>query len=216
MKRTFIISGIILALFILWTVIIGSVDVSPVGPLGSSVGLATLNRQFHNMTGVHLELYNITDQLSIIPLAIVCYFAVTGLLQWIHRKKLLLVDHDILALGGFYTVVMALFIFFEICVINYRPIIMPGEELPEAAFPSSHTMLTCVIMGSALPMIRAYIKNTKLQLVLEIVCVLIIVTMVAGRLMSGVHWLTDIFGAVLLSVTLLGIFDGVKELVNKK
>ena len=207
MKQTFIISGIILALFILWTVTVGTVDVAPVGPLGSSVGLSAVNRQFHNMTGVHLELYTITDQLSIIPLAIVCYFAVTGLLQWIRRKKLLLVDHDFLALGGFYAVVMALFIFFEICVINYRPILIDGAL--EASYPSSTTMLVMCVMPTAMIQTHRRVKNTLLR---KILCTLMggfIIFMVVARLLSGVHWLTDIIGSALLSTSLVLLYKTV-------
>jgi undecaprenyl-diphosphatase len=37
-------------------------------------------------------------------------------------------------------------------------------------------------------------------------CVLVAAVTVAARMMSGVHWLTDIIGGVLLSCVLLGLF----------
>ena len=113
MKNKFSVSCFWLTTFILWTVTVLTVDRQAIGPMGSTVGLATLNETFHTLTGVRMELYHITDLLSIIPLTIVIIFALTGLAQWIRRKMLGAVDHDILALGGFYGVVMSLFVFFE-------------------------------------------------------------------------------------------------------
>ena len=50
--------------FILWTVAISIVEIQAIGPKGSSVGFATVNRFVHNLTGVHMELYKITEWLG--------------------------------------------------------------------------------------------------------------------------------------------------------
>ena len=56
MKRKSFYSGLgLLALFIIWTVALGFVDVGEIGPQGSSVGFATLNKMIHNITGVHMS-----------------------------------------------------------------------------------------------------------------------------------------------------------------
>ena len=216
MRKGWIVSIVSGMLFVALIAFVLAYDVAAIGPNGTEIGLSHINQAVHEAIGSHMLWYNITEVLGVVSLLVAATFAGLGCYQMVRRKSLLKVDKQIYVLAGLYVVTMMMYVLFEKVVINYRPVIMPGDELPEAAFPSSHTMLTCVIMGSALPMIKSYVKNTKLQLALEIVCIVIAVTMVAGRLLSGVHWLTDIFGAVLLSVTLLGIFDGIKEIVNKK
>ena len=123
------------------------------------------------------------------------------------------VDKEILLLGCLYIVTLALYVFFEKVIVNYRPMLMPGGEGPEASFPSSHTMLVCVIMGSGLRLLKKYTKkNQTLQLVLTVVFCLILALTVAGRLLSGVHWFTDVLGGLLLSAALLNGYEGLLKL----
>ena len=78
-----------LAAFALWTAAVCLLDVSAIGPQGSSVGLSALNSAFHRLTGVHLSVYLLTDYLSLIPLGFAVGFALLGLVQWIQRRSLL-------------------------------------------------------------------------------------------------------------------------------
>ena len=117
-QRTFYIAACVLAAFLVWTVVIQFVDVQVIGPQGSAVGLATVNRFVHNLTGVHMALYTITDWLSLVPLAFVIGFALLGLVQWTKRKRLLNVDRNLLVLGGFYLVVMTVFALFEVVQLH--------------------------------------------------------------------------------------------------
>ena len=100
--------------FLVWTVLICFVDVRAIGPRESSVGFAALNGYIHELTGVNMPLYVITDWLGLIPIGVAFGFTVFGLLQWIKRKSLLKVDRNILTLGIFYVVVIAVYIFFII------------------------------------------------------------------------------------------------------
>lgn len=84
--------------------------------------------------------------------------------QWVERKSFLKVDLSILALGGFYFVVMAMYFLFEIVVINYRPVL--------------------------------------------------ILFMVIGRLVSGVHWITDIIGGALVSCGLVTTYASVSDITK--
>lgn len=209
MKKKFAAAGIWLTAFLFWTIAVLTADRSPLGPLDSVVGLATMNGLFHKLTGVHMQLYHITDLLSIIPLGIVALFALTGLAQWILRKKLRYVDHDILALGGFYGAVMALFVFFEHFIVNYRPILIEG--VLEASYPSSTTMLVMCVMPTAIIQIRNRVKNRLLRNTLTVLMVVFTLFMVTGRLISGVHWLSDILGGALLSAGLVTLYIAVCE-----
>ena len=185
------------------------VDVAPIGADGTSIGLSHLNQFVFDLFGVNMLWYNITDWLGVAAVLTGFVFVVTGLVQLIKRRSLLKVDREILALGGLYIVVIGLYLFFENVIINYRPIIMPDNTSPEASFPSSHTMLVCVIMGSAAMLINRYIRNKPLNRILRVVCFVIIGVTVVGRLIAGVHWFTDILGGILISVTLLSLYEEV-------
>lgn len=96
-----------LAVFVLWTVLVCHVDVQMIEPDGSCVGFAAMNRAFHELTGVHWTLYIITNWLGLVPLGFMFGFAVLGLVQLIRRRSLCKVDWSVLALDGFYLIVMA-------------------------------------------------------------------------------------------------------------
>lgn len=207
--RKLLTAGIGLLLTVILIALVRLVDVAPIGADGTSIGLSHLNQFVFDLFGVNMLWYNITDWLGVAAVLTGFVFAVTGLLQLIKRRSLLKVDREILSLGGLYIVVIGLYLFFENVIINYRPIIMPDNTSPEASFPSSHTMLVCVIMGSAAMLINRYIRNKPLNRILRAVCYVIIGVTVVGRLIAGVHWFTDILGGILISVTLLSLYEEV-------
>ena len=210
MKHSRIITaGIGLLLTVILIALVRLVDVAPIGADGTSIGLSHLNQFVFDLFGVNMLWYNITDWLGVAAVLTGFVFAVTGLVQLIKRRSLLKVDREILSLGGLYIVVIGLYLFFENVIINYRPIIMPDNTSPEASFPSSHTMLVCVIMGSAAMLINRYIRNKPLNRILRAVCYVIIGVTVVGRLIAGVHWFMDILGGILISVTLLSLYEEV-------
>ena len=206
-KGKFLIIGISGALFALLIVLLRCVDVEPVGAAGTSVGLSHLNRFVFELTGVNMVWYNITDWLGLAAIFAAFLFAATGLVQVIKRRRILKVDKEILALGGLYILVIGIYVLFENVIVNYRPIIMPGCSNPEASFPSSHTMLVCVIMGSTIIIIGKYIKKKSLCMVIRGICAAVIAVTVVGRLISGVHWFTDILGGLLISTFLLALYS---------
>ena len=206
-QRNFCIATCVLLAFLLWTVAIQFVDVEAIGPQESSVGFATINQFVHNLTGVHMSLYTITDWLGLVPLMFVMGFGTLGLIQWIKRKHLLKVDYSIFVLGGFYIVVMAVYVLFEMLVVNYRPVLINGYL--EASYPSSTTMLVMCVMPTAIMQINARIKNNVLKRFVASAIIAFIVFMVIGRLVSGVHWFTDIIGGALLSAGLVLMYRAI-------
>lgn len=206
MKKTRIVStgcGL-LAAFLLWTAAVCLVDVQAIGPKGSEVGFAGLNGWFHALTGVHMALYTITDWMGLIPLAVAMGFGLLGLVQWIKRKRLRKVDGSILLLGGFYLAVLAVFLLFEAFVVNYRPVLIEG--VLEASYPSSTTLLTLCVMPAAMLQWKERIKDKRVRTWILGVSAGFTLFMVGGRLVSGVHWLTDIVGGVLLSAGLVLLY----------
>ena len=212
-QRNFYVAICMLVAFLLWTVVIQFVDVQAIGPQESSVGFATINQFVHNLTGVHMSLYTITDWLGLVPLVFVMGFALLGLIQWIKRKHLLKVDYNILILGGFYIIVMAVYVLFEMLVVNYRPILIGG--ILEASYPSSTTMLVMCVMPTAIMQFNARIKNNVLKRCVASAIIAFNVFMVIGRLISGVHWFTDIVGGALLSAGLVLMYRAIISLEVK-
>ena len=200
----------LLIAFTLWTVAVRFVDVQAIGPRESAVGFSAINGYVHSLTGVHMTLYVITDWLGLVPVAFGFGFAVLGLVQWIKRKRFLKVDFSILVLGGFYTLVTGAYLLFERVVINYRPVLIDG--FLEASYPSSTTMLVLWVMPTALTQLRGRINNPTLNRWVSAAITVFTVFMVVGRLISGVHWITDIIGGILLSAGLVSIYDGVCSL----
>ncbi len=195
-RKMLCVSLCLLVAFVMWTLLVRFVDVRGIGPRGSSVGLATLNQFVHNATGTNMALYVITDWLGLVPIATALGFATLGLCQWVGRRSILKVDRSIIALGVFYIALMSAYVFFEYAVINYRPVLIEG--ILEASYPSSTTLLTLCVMPTAAMQIRARIKNGILRLTSVSVILIFTAFMIVARILSGVHWITDIIGGILL------------------
>ncbi len=204
----------LLLLFVLWTVLIRYVDVQAVGPEGTKVGFASLNARFHRLTGVNMTLYMVTDWLGLVPVFICGCFGLIGLRQWILRKKISRVDPDILLLGGCYLLVIAGYLFFEMVPVNYRPVLIDGYL--EASYPSSTTLLVLSVMPTlAFQAGRRCVRRTCRRLAAAF-SVLFSAFMVTGRLVSGVHWFTDIIGSVFLSAGLFLLYCAAVDLADQK
>ena len=191
--------------FVLWTVLVKSVEVKAIGPEGSVVGFSTINKFIHELTGVNWFLYILTDWLGLVPIAVAFSFAILGLVQLIKRKSLRKVDYNILALGVFYIVVIAVYILFEIVVINYRPTLISGYL--EASYPSSTTMLVMCVMPTAAMQMNMRIKNVIFRRCVVFIIIAFTAFMVIGRILSGVHWISDIIGGALFSVGIVMMYN---------
>ena len=213
MKKKFVTAAVCFGLFLVLILLVKTVDVAAVGPEGTKVGLSKLNVAIHDLFGEHLGWHKVTNVLGYLAILIALGFAAIGGLQLVYRRSVLKVDKEILLLGCLYVVTVIFYVFFEKVIVNYRPILMPDGEGLEASFPSSHTMLSCVILGSGLQLIKKYARKSKtVQLVLTVVFAVMLALIVAGRLLSGVHWFTDIIGGILLSVALLNAWEGAVKL----
>lgn len=210
----FMVTGGLLIFFILYTVLLTYIDVKPIGPNDSTVAFATINGSVQNLFDYNLLLYNITDWLGLVAILVALGFAVLGLMQLIQRKSLLGVDNSILVLGGFYLLVMAAYLFFEYNIVNYRPVLI--NNILEASYPSSTTMLVMCVMPTAMMQFHRLIQNKVVRIVVNILFGVFTVAMIAGRLMSGVHWFTDILGGILLSSTLIMLYYSVNVYIESK
>ena len=85
---------------------------------------------------------------------------------------------------------MGLVPIFEIIPINYRPILIEG--VMEASYPSSTTLLILCVMPTLIEQIQRRLTCVTTKRIITITVIAFSVFMVIGRLISGVHWFTDI------------------------
>lgn len=193
-----------IVLFVIWTILTMTIDVRAAGPSHTPVGFASFNSWFHHFTGVQMPLYTITDWLGLVPICVCLVFGTIGFLQLIQRKSLLRVDHDIIVLGVYYLLVILTYLLFEAFPLNYRPILIDG--CLESSYPSSTTLLVLTVMPTLCFQCRRRLKNNKMNHIIITMTRLFSFFMVVGRLLSGVHWFTDIAGAILLSSGLFSLY----------
>ena len=213
-KRILFLGSIFIAAFIIWTILIQKVDVQPLGVNGTDIGFATINCWFHKLTGVHMGIYTITDWLGLVPICICMIFGGIGCMQLFKRRSLFKVDCDIIFLGAYYICVIFGYLIFEMIPINYRPILIEG--LMEASYPSSTTLLVLCVMPTLAEQVNRRSDNETIKKIVKILVISFSVFMVFGRLISGVHWLTDIVGSIMLSVGLFCIYKAVILLCYKE
>ena len=208
---------------ITYTILVFTVDKAPIGPNDSVVGFAKINGKFAARFGYNPLFDKITDVAMLIAILVAAGFAVLGLMQLIKGKSFAKVDKKIYGLALVYIVVMVLYVFFDKVPLNYRPVIMPGETELEASFPSTHTMVVCTIMSTASLFWKKifdgkgkYVKDTtsnnssvfisgdkeKLRKGFVTFANLVMLVAVVGRIVAGVHWITDIGGGLLISATI--------------
>ena len=199
--------------FITWTYLIQTVDVKAIGLNGTNIGFATLNTNFHKLIGVHMNLYIITDWMGLVPLLICVIFGMMGLKQLITRKSIFKVDYDIILLGIYYLVVVFVYLIFEEYPINYRPILIDG--FMEASYPSSTTLLVLSVMPTLNFQSKRRISNIKIAKIICICSNIFSLFMVIGRMISGVHWFTDIIGSLLFSIGLFYIYKSCVILIQR-
>ena len=213
-KRLLWIGYILIAGFVIWTLLIQAVDVQPLGINGTNIGFATINCWFHRLTGVHMVIYTITDWLGIIPVFICIIFGGIGCVQLLKRRSLLKVDYDIIFLGAYYILVILGYSIFEMIPINYRPVLIEG--FMEASYPSSTTLLVLCVMPTLIEQVNRRSENEIFKKVIKALVICFSVFMVFGRLVSGVHWLTDIIGSIMLSIGLFCIYKSAVLLYYKR
>lgn len=199
------------------TIAVLTVDVAAIGPDGTKVGLSTINNWFRDLFSYDAGLgyskfwYNITQIIGYFCLLVCVFWGCVGLYQLIKEKDINRVDKSLIATGVLYILTIIMYVVFEKCIVNYRPVIMESETEVEASFPSSHTMLVIVVMGSTFFLVKYFLEEKEnmknIILLVRILCVAVTLLMVAGRLLSGVHWLSDIVAGIFISATLLSLYS---------
>ena len=184
-----------------------NIDVAAVGPQESEVGFATLNKAVSDNLPYNDLMYNLSEILGYVAILTVGIFGLFGIMQLFIKKGFGKVDKDLYVLCGLYACALATYIVFEKMIINYRPVMLEGEL--EASYPSSHTMLAVTFMLAAIQQFSMRLKPEKTRMIVMAACALVGVGVIVTRIISGVHWITDIFGSVFISLAWFMLYLGV-------
>jgi undecaprenyl-diphosphatase len=201
--RTLLVLGVVLFVaFAAFTFLAKTYDVAPVGYNGAEVGFSTINATAHGMFPGDEGSYEISKVLGYICLmaaavngleAVIDFLRHRGRISHMHKRNIITCIYYVFV-GGFY-------VLFEFVVINTRPI------SAEASYPSSHTMLALCVLYSVFVLLGfSAWRYQFLASILRIICIVAMVSMVVFRFLSGVHWLTDICGGILLSFSLMCLY----------
>ena len=205
-ERRNLLTGVgLISAFALWTVLLQCIGVQAVGQNGTKIGFSGFNVWFHQLTGVHMTIYTITDWLGLLPVFICLCFGTLGSVQLVKRRSLLRVDPDIVILVVYYVIVIACYLIFEMIPINYRPVLIEGRL--EASYPSSTTLLVLSVMPTLIFQVDRRAENPLIKKVVAVFVIAFSAFMVIGRLVSGVHWATDIVASVLLAAGLFMLYQ---------
>jgi len=196
-KKYYIMAGVMFVVFIIFTLLVKNVDVQAIGPQNSEVGFASLNKVISDSLPYNEVMYKISEVLGYLAILTVGIFGLFGVMQLFIKKGFANVDKDLYILAGLYVCVLESYVVFEKVIINYRPVIL--EEGLEASYPSSHTMMSVAFMLAAIQQFGMRLKKTKVRNIVLAVCALVGVGIIVTRLLSGVHWITDIAGAIILA-----------------
>ena len=194
----------LLIVSVIFTLLIKFVDVRGIAPDGSNVGFASINSFFKDLFKFNNTWYEVSNVLGFIAILIAALYALLGCYQLVQVKKISKVDKRLIALGGFYVVFAILYVLFDRVAINVRPVMLDGEL--EASFPSTHTMLALCICGSSILISKYFVTHKEIRKFLDVICWLLMISIVVTRMLSGVHWFTDILGGIIISLFLLMMF----------
>ncbi len=209
-----IIACVLLLAFCALTLALTCVDVRPAGESQAEVGFATLNEAVFEALGQDEICLKLSDLCGALLIAAVGAFGITGLVQVIRRRGILRADRDLYVMAGGYVLLAAVYLFFEIVVINCRPVLEDGALA--ASYPSSHAMLATAVAGMGAAYLYRHIKPKIWHGSLGSFLIVLACVTTTLRLFSGVHWLTDIVGGVLLGAVIVFIYLGVCALPAQK
>ena len=71
------------------------------------------------------------------------------------------------------------------------------------------------VMPTAMMQLRTRIKNDLFRRCVMLVIAMFIAFMVIGRLVSGVHWITDIIGGALFSTAIVLMYYAISDIATK-
>lgn len=205
---------ILFALFGVFTLLVMKVDVQPIGPLDSSVGFACLNDAVFTALGTSDLWYKITQLLGYVAMLMGVALGVVMLVQMFRRRGIFKADYRLIVLMFFYLSLAIPYVLLDRIGINYAPVLKDGALAP--SYPSSHVLLIVSIMG-AMPYVVPYVfHNRALVPVCWVITIVVSLITCVGRLLAGVHWLTDVIGSIILAAAWCATYDAICYAIGRR
>ena len=208
-------SGSLFLLFILFTILVKTVDVAYYYN-NTYIGFSTLNYKFGEFAsnfGKYESMAKISDVLLYLSFAYTLVLLVFAIIELIKVKSLKKLNRRYYLLLGGLVVMVFFYLLFEIVKVNYSPDSPVGHL--KASYPSSHVFLGCMIFLLNSYTATKLLKPEKewLPILIYMATVVICGLMVFTRTLSTKHWLTDIFASIILVSFLYTLFIYVSRLL---
>ena len=159
-----------------------------------------------------MEWKKATDIILIASFAILTVFVILGLYQWITRKSLKKVDKSLLCFPIPLALLAAVYVIFDkFIILNTRP-----NGSGEPSFPSTHVMIVATIFFLSAIALPKYIKSKTASILLDIIMLALIVLTCVGRVLSDMHWLTDVIGGLAFAVFFAAVYYFCYRITKKK
>lgn len=207
-----IIGGVLLFLFILLLILLMTVDRA--NNIYKQIGLFSFNKLF--LVDYSNEAWDeFSDVILYISLLFILGLAIYGFYQLSKKRSLFKVDKDIIFIGcGLAILAFVWLVFDKLIDVNYRPIAISGTA--QTSFPSTHTMIAAFVLLAAT---RAILKRNgneiKYQLLAYSGSSILILLCSLGRILSKMHWATDVLGGLFIGVGLFFILVGLDKAFEK-
>ncbi len=196
-----IITSLLFATFSIFTILLRIVDIGINKTTRTKIGLSSINQPIATAIGTS-SAWNTISAITFVLAGLVLAALITiAIIEFAKNKNIFKINPKLLYLIGLYALAGIFYLIFEICIINYRPVLEDG--LIKASYPSSHTLLICVICISACFIVPDYIKNKPLKITAIAILLLLSILAPVSRLLSGMHWFTDVVGGIILSLALV-------------
>ena len=216
-QKGYMVGCALLIVFVLFTILVkvagvGTARVKVVAADGTvapgqeeiSVGLSGLNIAASDALGYSGTWYKLSKYLGYVCIAAGGALCLWAVWQAVSRRGIRHIDRDLSCFCLLIIAMMFFYLLFEVLKLNWRPVIL--DEGLEASYPSTHTLLAiCAAGGAAILLSRLKIRRTLRVLGIAALCFVAFLTVLC-RLLSGVHWVTDVLGGVILGAALLQMY----------
>ena len=220
--KQIILTSLMIVLATLFTIAVDKIDTTIVW--GQDIGFSKINIAVHQILQTSDSFDMLSDICLVASALLLGGLVFMGSYQLIAGKGFKKVDKELLLGGAVIALTVIVYLFFEKVIINFRPVLENGYL--EASYPSTHVLFCVVINMITIDYLHAKIKNKKFMVpAVALVGALTLFGFVA-RVLSGMHWMTDIVGALIISsafvmlyFTLKGIFiknEEQKDIDGKK
>lgn len=213
-KNGFLLTVILLVGFLIYTMCVMYVDAKPMGLDGTKIGFASLNVPIHQFLGFNKAFYYLSKGIGVITFIVAGFFAALTVIEMFIRKGIFKADQSLYALCVIYVLVIIAYVLFDKLAINFRPIDM-GEGL-EPSYPSTHTMLAVVVFVTGAIQLKYRLDESVIKRTVIIVLYALNGLMILFRMLSGVHWFTDILGGVIIGAVFISLYINMLSFINDK